>query len=185
MILKSSNSTADEISVYAKIQIRASIFNACDTHKKEYNIPSILYSSLIISASLRTYKTYTIILTFSWPWPIDRNLTLLVPNPDLSASLRRSLAGSDPGLKINTMGFVEALCSKMFSKLQNRQYYQGMRHSLRAGLFRWIWLVQLLERIIIFPDRPHRKKTYPDTEIDILRAIYSALYKCVLEWKQV
>lgn len=57
---------------------------------------------------------------------MDKNLTLLVPKPDLSASLSRSLAGSDPGLKMNTIGFVDALCSKMFSKLKKKIMFTTM-----------------------------------------------------------
>ncbi|TNN52941.1 hypothetical protein EYF80_036879 [Liparis tanakae] len=45
-----------------------------------------------------------VLSTFSWPWPIARNLNLLSPKPDLSASFMRSVAGSEPGLKMKTMG---------------------------------------------------------------------------------
>lgn len=42
--------------------------------------------------------------TCSWPWPIASNFTLLTPNSDLSASLSKSVVGSEPGLRMKTMG---------------------------------------------------------------------------------
>jgi len=46
-----------------------------------------------------------------------RNLSLLVPKPERLANFIRSLAGSEPGLRINTMGEFGELWSKMASKL--------------------------------------------------------------------
>ena len=55
--------------------------------------------------------------TFSCPCPMDKNFNLLDPNSILSASLAKSLAGSEPGLKMKTMGEVGVLCSNTDSKL--------------------------------------------------------------------
>ncbi len=46
-----------------------------------------------------------------------RNLSLLAPKPERLANFIRSLAGSEPGLRINTMGEFGELWSKMASKL--------------------------------------------------------------------
>ena len=55
--------------------------------------------------------------TFSCPCPMARNFSLLPPNPDLSASFMRSLAGSEPGLRINMIGEYGLDCSNIASKL--------------------------------------------------------------------
>ena len=57
------------------------------------------------------------VCTFSCPCPRDRYLSLAVPKPVLSASFVRSLAGSEPGLRMKTIGDIGELCSKMASKL--------------------------------------------------------------------
>ena len=46
-----------------------------------------------------------------------RNLRRFPPKPLRSANFMRSLAGSEPGLRMNTMGEFGVLCSKMDSKL--------------------------------------------------------------------
>lgn len=46
-----------------------------------------------------------------------RNFNLFPPNPDLSASFIRSLAGSEPGLSINMIGEKGLDCSNIASKL--------------------------------------------------------------------
>jgi len=46
-----------------------------------------------------------------------RNLRRFPPKPLRSANFIRSLAGSEPGLRMNTMGEFGVLCSKMASKL--------------------------------------------------------------------
>lgn len=46
-----------------------------------------------------------------------RNLRRFPPKPLRSANFIRSLAGSEPGLRMNTMGELGVLCSKMASKL--------------------------------------------------------------------
>lgn len=56
-------------------------------------------------------------LTFSCPCPMARNLSLLPPNPDLSASFIRSLAGSEPGLRMKIIGENGLDCSNIASKL--------------------------------------------------------------------
>lgn len=56
-------------------------------------------------------------LTFSCPCPMARNLSLLPPNPDLSASFIRSLAGSEPGLRMKIIGEKGLDCSNIASKL--------------------------------------------------------------------
>jgi hypothetical protein len=42
-----------------------------------------------------------------------KNFNLLPPNPDLSANFMRSLAGSDPGLRMNMIGEYGLDCSKI------------------------------------------------------------------------
>lgn len=69
------------------------------------------------SVRVKLYYTTLCVCTFSWPCPMARNLSLLVPKPLRSASFVRSLAGSQPGLRINTMGEFGVLCSNIASKL--------------------------------------------------------------------
>lgn len=46
-----------------------------------------------------------------------RNLRRFPPKPQRSANFIRSLAGSEPGLRMKTIGELGVLCSKMASKL--------------------------------------------------------------------
>ena len=56
-------------------------------------------------------------VTFSCPWPIARNFNLFPPKPDLSASFIKSLAGSEPGLRMKIIGENGLDCSNIASKL--------------------------------------------------------------------
>ena len=93
--------------------------------------------------------------TFSCPWPSDKYFSLLVPNPVLSASFIRSLPGSDPGLRMKTIGDMGELCSKMDSKLMmgGMTYFSPMisvtycvterkirsTRKQRSSMRRWNW----------------------------------------------
>ena len=67
--------------------------------------------------TLGSHLKLTNTLTFSCPCPMARNLSLLPPNPDLSASFIRSLAGSEPGLRMKIIGEKGLDCSNIASKL--------------------------------------------------------------------
>ena len=86
--------------------------NCCNQWESKWQFCSISHWPRAMAVS--RYWT----ATFSWPCPIERNFILLLPNSILSASLMRSLAGSEPGLRMNTIGDSGELCSKMDSKLK-------------------------------------------------------------------